>query len=119
MAIFGPNPKKSSPFNPMLMKHLSSGGRALALLCLLVASSKGQTITNPSFEADTFTTFPGYISGNSPITGWTAGDPARAGINPGGGSPFADNGTIPAGSQVAFIQNSANSSLSTVLNGLT
>ena len=76
------------------------------------------TIQNPSFEADAFAVFPGYISGNSPITGWNAGDAARAGINPGGGSPFADNGVIPNGSQVAFIQNGASSSLSTVISDL-
>jgi len=76
-------------------------------------------ISNPSFEADAFTVFPGYISGNSPITGWTAGDATRAGINPGGGSPFADNGVIPSGSQVAFIQNAAGSSLSTTITELT
>ncbi len=99
-----------------------SASRVLAasfLSLTMVGSSIAQTISNPSFEADTFTVFPGYISGNSPITGWTAGDANRAGINPGGGSPFADNGTIPAGSQVAFIQNGANSSLSTVISGLT
>ncbi|MEO6035232.1 MAG: hypothetical protein ABIQ35_08260, partial [Verrucomicrobiota bacterium] len=65
------------------------------------------TIPNPSFEADNFTVSPGYVSGNSPITGWTNNNPARVGINPSGGSPFADNGTIPAGSKVAFIQSSA------------
>ena len=87
---------------------------ALAALGLLGALTAGAqpVIPNPSFEADTFTVFPGYVSGNAPITGWASGDPARSGINPGGGSPFADNGVIPNGSQVAFIQNSAGSSLS-------
>jgi hypothetical protein len=93
----------------------------LPVLGLLGALSlvAAPTIPNPSFEADTFTVFPGYISGNSPITGWTAGDPTRAGINPGGGSPFGDNGVIPNGSQIAFIQNSATASLSTVISDLT
>src|SRR5690348_9328171 len=77
----------------------------LVMLALASPLTAAPTIPNPSFEADAFTVFPGYISGNSPITGWTAGDPARAGINPGGGSPFADNGVVPNGSQVAFIQN--------------
>lgn len=94
---------------------------ALAALGLLGALTAGAqpAIPNPSFEADTFTVFPGYVSGNAPITGWTSGDPARSGINPGGGSPFADNGVIPNGSQVAFIQNGANSSLSATISGLT
>ena len=98
-----------------LMKTILPVLGLLGALSLVAAP----TIPNPSFEADTFTVFPGYISGNSPITGWTAGDPTRAGINPGGGSPFADNGVVPAGSQVAFIQNSATASLSTVISDLT
>ncbi len=81
-------------------------------------SAPGQTITNPGFETDTFGSFPGYISGNSAITGWTAGNGARAGINTSAG-PFADNGAIPAGSQVALIQNDVNSFLSTVITDLT
>ncbi|HSH16920.1 MAG TPA: immunoglobulin domain-containing protein, partial [Verrucomicrobiae bacterium] len=70
-------------------------------------------IANPSFEADTFTVFPGYVSGNGPITGWASA--GGAGINPGGGSPFADNGAIPDGTQVAFIQE--DSALSQVVDG--
>ena len=77
-------------------------------------------ITNPSFEADTFPTYPGYVSGNFPITGWAASVPANAGINPSGSSPFADNGTIPDGAQVAFIQSSGGSysALSTPITAL-
>lgn len=82
----------------------------------------GQTITNPSFEANNFGTFPGYVSGaaNGPITGWTASDPARAGLNPAAGSPFANNGAIPDGTKVAFIQNNpaGTSSLSTTITDL-
>jgi concanavalin A-like lectin/glucanase superfamily protein/hapalindole biogenesis HpiC1 cyclase-like protein len=77
------------------------------------------TIPNPSFEANSFTVLPGYISGNGPITGWTTTDPARAGLNPASGSPFADNGATPHGNNVAFIQNGPNSSLSTVISNLT
>jgi hypothetical protein len=72
------------------------------------------TIANPSFEADTFTVWPGYVNGNGPITGWTSA--GGAGINPAGGSaPFADNGTVPDGTQVAFIQE--DSALSQMING--
>jgi len=104
-----PNSKKT---------HLTTLG-VLVTLALAGPLAAAPAIPNPSFEADAFTMFPGYISGNSPITGWTAGDDTRAGINPGGGSPFADNGVIPNGSQVAFIQNAAGSSLSTVISDLT
>ena len=103
--------------------HLSRSLAIAGLLGILTLASHAlvaaPTIPNPSFEADTFAVFPGYISGNSPITGWTAGDPTRAGINPGGGSPFANNGVVPNGSQVAFIQNSATASLGTTISDLT
>ena len=84
----------------------------------------GQTIPNPSFEANSFTTYPGYISVNAPITGWTANPADEVGLNPAGGqSPFADNGAIPDGTNVAFIQagsavDSQQGSLSTTISGL-
>ena len=51
----------------------------------------GLVLVNPSFEVDTFTVYPGYVSGNFPITGWNA--LGGHGINTAAG-PFADNGTI-------------------------
>ena len=96
---------------------------ALSLFgCLALASA--QTIPNPSFEANSFTNYPGYISVNVPIIGWTSGDTNRAGLNPvttgGPPNPFADNGAIPNGTNVAFIQSLGGiSSLSTVLSNLT
>lgn len=92
---------------------------AAFLLPGLLASA--QTIPNPSFEADTYTNFPGYSSGNGGvITGWTSSKPASTGLNPSGGSPFADNGTIPAGAKVAFLQsNGAGTDLNTTISGLT
>lgn len=64
-------------------------------------------VVNPSFEVDHFPTWPGYVSQNGPITGWNA--LGGHGINPvapfgPNDHPFADNGTIPDGSQVAFMQ---------------
>ncbi len=70
---------------------------------------------------DGFYTFPGYVSGNAPITGWAS--LPRHGINPvlgnpaGGATPFADNGTIPQGSQVAFMQGDGTNSQ--VVSGFT
>lgn len=82
-----------------------------------------QTTTNPGFEANTFPTFPGYISGagNGPITGWTGAPADRVGLNPSGGTPFANNGTIPEGTKVAFLQatGAAIPSLQTTVSGLT
>ena len=46
---------------------------ALAVLCCASANVFGAAITNPSFEADTYTVWPGYTSGNGgTLTGWTA-----------------------------------------------
>ena len=90
-------------------------------LIALAFSARAQTIPNPSFEADTFNVFPGYVSGNGAITGWTGNNNDRVGLNPGGGSPFADNGTIPDGANVAFIQSgtAGGTTLSTTISGLT
>ena len=101
-----------------------AGAAGGALLVLLCRTGLAQTIPNPSFETDTFTTFPGYISLNAPITGWTANPADEVGLNPAGGSPFADNGAIPDGNNVAFIQAGSASdpspgTLSTTISGLT
>lgn len=95
---------------------------ALAASALFLANGVGaQTIANPSFEAESFGVAPGYISGNRPITGWTASNPNRAGLNPADGSPFAGGGTVPDGANVAFIQSTGigSTTLSTTLTGLT
>jgi len=67
------------------------------------------SIANPSFEANTITTWPGYGS----IANWVGG----SGLNSAGISPFADNGIIPDKAQVAFIQ--ASPSLSQTLSNFT
>ncbi|MBL9116560.1 MAG: hypothetical protein JNJ83_16255 [Verrucomicrobiaceae bacterium] len=96
--------------------------KALGFLLFTVALHAAPSIPNPSFEANAvFTVFPGYINGNSPINGWTASDPGRVGLNPGATfSPFSDNGAIPDGSRVAFIQSlGSTTTLSTTITGLT
>jgi hypothetical protein len=79
---------------------------------------------NPSFEVDSFTILPGYIGfggANGPITGWTSA--GNVGINPVAGATaatantFSDNGTIPDGKQVAFMQ--ADLALSQMVGGFT
>jgi hypothetical protein len=100
---------------------------ALACVAILAAaalSGRAQTIPNPSFEADTFTVFPGYINGNAPdagITGWIANGGDRVGLNRAGNSAFADNGTFPDGANVAFIQSgvAGGTTLSTTISDLT
>jgi hypothetical protein len=105
-------------------RALAAGAATVALLCQAVLGQTIPTLPNPSFETDTFTVSPGYISGNTAITGWTGTPPERVGLNPAGGSPFADNGSIPAGNNVAFIQSNppdpgTPSTLSTTISGLT
>jgi hypothetical protein len=79
---------------------------------------QAQTITNPSFEANSYSVAPGLISDNTAITGWTADNPAGAGLNPAGGtSTYADNGTVPDGKNVAFVL--GGTTLSTSIGGLT
>jgi hypothetical protein len=95
----------------------------------------GLPMDNPSFEADSFTQWPGYSGDNNPahndlpggpnmaITGWVQSVLESSGINPisNGESPFADNGTIPNGKQVAFIQTTTGetNTLSQTITGLT
>src|ERR1051325_795591 len=67
-------------------------------------SQTAPLLINPSFEADHFTNFPGLVSSNRAMTGWFA--VGNVGLNPiaDGRSPYADNGAVPQGTQVAFIQ---------------
>lgn len=95
---------------------------ALFLLAAGVLPALGQTIPNPSFEANSFTVDPGYVSVNSAITGWTASPEDKVGLNPAATSPFADNGAVPDGNNVAFLQSDGAGSavtLSTTITGLT
>ncbi len=92
--------------------------RPLATLALALSAAAGvapvhaATITNPSFEADLYQTYPGYTSGNGgTLTGWTLSHNDRGGVNAvpttfssAQASPFANNGVIPAGTQAGFLQ---------------
>ena len=64
----------------------------------MAANANVIAIYNPSFEDNT-TAPPGYGA----IKDWKSTDTSATGVN-GQGGPFADNGKIPNGSQVAFIQ---------------
>jgi len=87
---------------------------------VLAGTVGGPRITNPSFEQNSFAVFPGYITQNGPVTGWEA--VGNAGLNPisTGQSPFADNGAIPEGDQIGFLQSapSGESRLATLMTGL-
>ena len=75
-------------------------------------------VANPSFQADNFPTYPGYLGqGGNPaaITGWGGG--GINGSDIGAGSPFADNGAYPDGTRVAFIQSAG--ALTQTLSGFT
>jgi hypothetical protein len=61
----------------------------------------GGFVRNPSFEANSHPSFPGY----GPITAWSSEGGGNTGINNSSG-PFHDNGVIPDRGQVALMQNS-------------
>ena len=55
-----------------------AGAAVGVIVVLLCRAALGQTIPNPSFEANAFTVSPGTITDNTAITGWTATDPSLA-----------------------------------------
>ena len=89
-----------------LAATLRLGVAVLALVTALIfgldtATAAGANVIvvhNPSFEDNT-TSGPGY----GPVKDWKSTDTGATGVNTSTG-PFADNGAIPNGSQVAFIQ---------------
>jgi hypothetical protein len=94
------------------------GGLLPCALLLAAAPLQAASIlvANPSFELDSFPTFPGYVGqpGNpGAISGWTHA--GGVGINAFPGDPFGDNGLVPDRNQIAFIQGAG--SLSQVLAG--
>ena len=87
----------------------------VAVSCLGLAAVQAASVENGSFELNRFTVHPGYASANGgSIFGWTF--TGNAGLNR-AGEPFADNGKVPDGVNVAFVQNGA--TLSTTITGLT
>jgi len=95
----------------------------LAALLLPSFPLAGQSITNPSFSDNTFTASNGYASFNGGvINGWTLSNPAFIGQNLSPTSAFANNGAIPTGPNVLFIQAGANAGSNNVkatISGLT
>lgn len=78
------------------------------------------SIINPGFQADNYTTFPGYNGqpGNpAQPTGWAqTGGGGVNGLDLGAGAPFSDGATLD-GTRVGFIQGGG--SISQTLSGLT
>ncbi len=95
--------------------------KCMAVMCVLICSlpvfCRAAGVANPSFEADTYNTYPGLASGNGgSVTGWTLSDPDGVGLNPAASSPFANNGITPDGDNVLFIR--SNHGVSTTITGL-
>jgi len=112
---------KRNPTSPLRLSRYY-----LAALLIGPLPALAQSIPNPSFEdSANFINGPGYITSgspaNGPINGWTASHNDRTGINPSGTTPFADNGAIPNGAKVAFLQavSGAVPKLETTATGLT
>ena len=104
------------------MRHLKIISGIVLSLCFAL-TGRSQSIPNPSFEADFFQNGMGYASENGgAITGWVLSNPAHSGLNLGGTNTpglFADNGVIPDGTNVAFIQAvGETNSISTLISGL-
>jgi hypothetical protein len=120
--------------NPHIIRFLFSGawpplGAALRYTVWLavflpVMAFSNPVVLNPSFELDPFTVLNGResIGGHNPggITGWLHSN-LTTGVSGDRPNPFvrvlADNGAIPDGQRVAFIQ--GNGSLSQLIAGLT
>jgi hypothetical protein len=88
---------------------------AAGIFALLVAFDQAcaqPAILNPSFETDNTPPYPGYGT----ITGWLPDNAIGTGygLNEEGG-PFADNGKVPHGTRVAFMQD--NGMLSQTVSG--
>ena len=86
------------------------------------------SIPNSSFEAETYALYPGNAYHNRlDITGWTVSDPRHVGLNPVNVAieysyPYSDNGAIPAGSRVLFVERNPKTnvvSVATIMSGLT
>src|SRR3954471_19285857 len=113
-------PPKSARRASARVAECCSSPRLLLFACM-APQALAQTIPNPSFETNPApTNFPGYVNGNTAISGWTTTRPDRVGLNPGTNfSPFLDNGAIPNGARVAFIEseNGETATLSTTISG--
>ena len=86
-----------------------------------LARPKGDAcIPNPSFEelSPLLANAPGYAASPDEIPGWTLTGFTAGGLNPigNGSAPFADNGAIPQGRRIAFLQNLTG--ISTTITGL-
>ena len=89
----------------MIRLLVAAAGAAASL-----AHAAAPQVVNPSFEAGRYTTWPGYARGSGgDIACWAF--QGSAGINPvwregqRPGHAFSDNGRVPHGRQVAFVQN--------------
>lgn len=97
---------------------------AAALAALAPAAHAQITVVNPSFEdnASAFQSYPGYVnSGSNPsIQGWTSNNTSSGlnGSSTNTGNPFANNGTIPDGNAVAFLQATASAPLTSISQDL-
>lgn len=93
-------------------RHRRARLPALLTLALAGLAVAGPLLQNGGFEQDAYTASPGYARQNGgAIAGWSL--TGSGGLNPvwrdparktAAGSPFLDNGKVPEGRQVAFIQ---------------
>jgi hypothetical protein len=95
--------------------HLTAVVAGCVFAGLGVGRAWGAIVTNGDFNADTFTSYPGYAgtaNGNSTITGWTY--TGGVGLNPAGGSPFEPQNFNSAPSTFAFLQANTSATAATL-----
>jgi hypothetical protein len=90
----------------------NAAGSVTSLVATLTVRLDGPALVNGGFERDATPPFPGYGT----IKGWTPGGAIENGygLNEANGA-FADNGAIPQGTRVCFIQN--HGTLSQIVSG--
>ena len=87
---------------------INDGNYALLVDDIQISKVTSSDALNGSFEDDgTSINLPGYASSN-PILGWTLSSENKIGRNTSSAGSFLDNGSVPDGENICFIQNSEN-----------
>jgi len=91
-----------------ILQTINDGNHALLIDDIQITKVTSSDALNSSFEDDgTDITLPGYASSN-PILGWTLSSENKIGRNTSSAGAFLDNGAVPDGENICFIQNSEN-----------
>ncbi len=101
---------KPENFNSLfeIYQTINNGDYALLIDDIQISKVTSSDALNGSFEDDgTDISLPGYANSN-PILGWTLSSENKIGRNTSSSGNFLDNGAVPDGENICFIQNSEN-----------